>query len=163
MHRLCVGLRMTNISRTTLQDRQRTHNSLCSVDWWGVRCSDEGWGAGTAAVEAGHGWQASVDVCGRHRVWRVVLRQRQRQEEEELFLVLYMVILQGLYLIRSHWFSPGGRVSAGCCSFQTVACEMKILPAFPHSLAGWSHWTSSTGQRNCGSHLIKWQGSKFEH
>lgn len=148
---------------------QRTHDSLCGVDRWGVRRGDEGWAAGTAAVEAGHGWQACVDVCGRHRVWRVVLWQRERQGNfrgRATFLALWtrLYYIKGLHLIWTHKaFSPGGRVSAGCCSFQTVACEMKILPAFPHSLAGWSHWTSSKGQGNCGSHLIMQQTLKFEH
>lgn len=53
---------------------------------------------------------------------------------------------------------PNGRVSAGCCSFQTVPCEMKILQASPHNRADWSHWTSSRGQTNCGFHLRKNKG-----
>lgn len=50
-----------------------THNALCGVDGWGVGCGGEGRAASCAAVEAGHRWQAGVDVRGGHRVWGVVL------------------------------------------------------------------------------------------
>lgn len=51
-------------------------------------------------------------------------------------------------------FSPAAHESAGCCSFQTAACEMKSHPAFPHKSAGLYHWMSSMGQRSCGLRLI---------
>lgn len=54
------------INKRNTRNVTRTHDSLCCVDRRGVRCGDKGRGAGTTAVEAGHGWQAGVDVCGRH-------------------------------------------------------------------------------------------------
>lgn len=62
--------------------------------------------------------------------------------------------LSAIHKLR-YQFLPNGRVSAGCCSFLTVACEMKILRASPHSRVDWSHWTSSKGQKNCGYRLQK--------
>lgn len=57
-------------------------------------------------------------------------------------------------------FLPGGHESAGCCSFQTVAYEMKSHPASPHKTAGLYHWMSSMDQRSCGLRLIN---EEFEY
>lgn len=86
---------------------------------------------------------------------RHVMCERQHPHSIDFNLKVYFAELKVFAAVwRSVMFSPGGHESAGCCSFQTVACEMKILPAFPHKLAGLYHWTSSMGQRSCGLRLI---------
>lgn len=80
----------------------RTHDPVGGVDRRGVCWVNEWWSAGVAAVEAGHWRKTGMDVCRRHRVWRVILKETK-----------HMFIRTKQYCVSIHLFSGKNSIVHG--------------------------------------------------